>query len=201
MCASRNMHREAEQQETKSSSADVSRLLRAWSDGDQSALDRLTPIVYEELRRLARRHLRGERAGHSLQATALVNEAMAAVIVAASVTPSTVSVSADSPPVTVSPSENVAAPPTVSVPPTEVSPVSVESPAMASELPETSPVAARAPAENVPPTLKLEAKVAAPPTLSVPPIEALPVTARLDSEPAPESRLSPTFAVEGMRPE
>jgi len=50
-------------------------LLRAWSDGDQRALARLTPIVYDELRRLARRYLRGERAGHSLQTTALVNEA------------------------------------------------------------------------------------------------------------------------------
>lgn len=58
-----------------SASADVSRLLRAWSEGDRSALDRLTPIVYQELRRLARRYLRGERAGHSLQTTALVNEA------------------------------------------------------------------------------------------------------------------------------
>jgi RNA polymerase sigma factor (TIGR02999 family) len=54
---------------------DVSRLLHAWSGGDTEALDRLTPIVYDELRRLARRHLRGERDGHSLQATALVNEA------------------------------------------------------------------------------------------------------------------------------
>ncbi len=54
---------------------EVSGLLRAWSDGDQGALDRLTPIVYEELRRLARRYLKGERAGHSLQTTALVNEA------------------------------------------------------------------------------------------------------------------------------
>ena len=54
---------------------DVSRLLRAWSDGDQAALERLTPIVYDELRRLARRYMRGERPGHSLQATALVNEA------------------------------------------------------------------------------------------------------------------------------
>jgi RNA polymerase sigma factor (TIGR02999 family) len=53
----------------------VSILLRAWSDGDQSALDRLTPIVYEELRRLARRYMKRERAGHSLQTTALVNEA------------------------------------------------------------------------------------------------------------------------------
>jgi RNA polymerase sigma-70 factor, ECF subfamily len=54
---------------------EVSMLLRAWSDGDQGALDRLTPIVYAELHRLARRYMRGEREGHSLQATALVNEA------------------------------------------------------------------------------------------------------------------------------
>src|SRR5258708_28696695 len=54
---------------------DVSTLLRAWSDGEQSALERLTPIVYDELRRLARRHMKGERPGHSLQTTALVNEA------------------------------------------------------------------------------------------------------------------------------
>src|SRR5689334_25350522 len=54
---------------------DVSTLLRAWSDGDRSALERLTPIVYDELHRLARRHLRRERTGHSLQTTALVHEA------------------------------------------------------------------------------------------------------------------------------
>ena len=54
---------------------DVSALLRAWSDGDQRALDRLAPIVYDELRRLAGHYLNRERAGHSLQATALVNEA------------------------------------------------------------------------------------------------------------------------------
>jgi RNA polymerase sigma factor (TIGR02999 family) len=54
---------------------DVSALLRAWSAGDQRALDKLTPIVYDELRRLARRYLKGERPGHSLQTTALVNEA------------------------------------------------------------------------------------------------------------------------------
>src|SRR3979409_2797433 len=53
----------------------ISKLLIAWSDGDQSALDRLTPIVHDELRRLARRYLKGERPGHSLQTTALVNEA------------------------------------------------------------------------------------------------------------------------------
>jgi len=55
--------------------ADPSILLRAWSEGDQTALRKLTPIVYAELRRLARRSLRGEHPGHSLQTTALVNEA------------------------------------------------------------------------------------------------------------------------------
>jgi RNA polymerase sigma-70 factor (ECF subfamily) len=54
---------------------DVSVLLRAWSDGDQYALDKLTPIVYDELRRLARRYMSGERSDHILQTTALVNEA------------------------------------------------------------------------------------------------------------------------------
>jgi len=53
----------------------VSGLLRAWSNGDRSALERLTPIVYDELHRLARRYMRRERSGHSLQTTALVNEA------------------------------------------------------------------------------------------------------------------------------
>ena len=54
---------------------EMSGLLRAWSDGDRGALDRLTPIVYDELRRLARYYMKRERAGHSLQTTALVNEA------------------------------------------------------------------------------------------------------------------------------
>jgi len=54
---------------------DVSSLLRAWTDGDQQALEKLTPIVYEELHRLARYYMSGERTGHSLQTTALVNEA------------------------------------------------------------------------------------------------------------------------------
>jgi RNA polymerase sigma-70 factor, ECF subfamily len=54
---------------------DVSQLLRAWSDGDQGALERLTPIVYKELHRLARHYMKGERPGHMLQTTALVNEA------------------------------------------------------------------------------------------------------------------------------
>jgi RNA polymerase sigma factor (TIGR02999 family) len=54
---------------------DVSALLRAWTNGDQSALEKLTPIVYAELHRLARRYMRHERPGHSLQTTDLVNEA------------------------------------------------------------------------------------------------------------------------------
>jgi RNA polymerase sigma-70 factor, ECF subfamily len=54
---------------------DVSSLLRAWSNGDHSALEKLTPIVYDELRRLARHYMSAERTGHSLQTTALVNEA------------------------------------------------------------------------------------------------------------------------------
>lgn len=54
---------------------DVSTLLQAWTNGDQSALDRLAPIVYKELHRLARHYMSGERSGHSLQTTALVNEA------------------------------------------------------------------------------------------------------------------------------
>ncbi|MGI8745373.1 MAG: sigma-70 family RNA polymerase sigma factor [Bryobacteraceae bacterium] len=54
---------------------DISELLRAWSEGDQSALEELMPIVYDELRRLAHRHMKRERPGHSLQTSALVNEA------------------------------------------------------------------------------------------------------------------------------
>jgi RNA polymerase sigma factor (TIGR02999 family) len=54
---------------------DVTGLLLAWGTGDEAALERLVPIVHGELRRIARRCMAGERAGHSLQATALVNEA------------------------------------------------------------------------------------------------------------------------------
>ena len=55
--------------------SDISTLLRAWSGGDQNALERLTPIVYDELHRLARFYRKRERPGHSLQTSALVNEA------------------------------------------------------------------------------------------------------------------------------
>jgi RNA polymerase sigma factor (TIGR02999 family) len=55
----------------------ITRLLTAWSAGDRKALDELTPIMYEELRRLAERYMRKEAGGHTLQATALVHEAYA----------------------------------------------------------------------------------------------------------------------------
>jgi RNA polymerase sigma factor (TIGR02999 family) len=55
--------------------AEITRLLKAWSAGDSAALDQLIPLVYNELRRLARHYIRKERAGVTLQTTALVNEA------------------------------------------------------------------------------------------------------------------------------
>jgi len=54
---------------------DVTELLQAWSGGDRNALDRLMPLVYQELRRRATTHMRGERSAHALQPTALVHEA------------------------------------------------------------------------------------------------------------------------------
>ncbi|MDJ0749155.1 MAG: sigma-70 family RNA polymerase sigma factor [Woeseiaceae bacterium] len=56
-------------------SSTVTTLLRDWRAGDAEALEELTPLVYDDLRRIAADRLRGERAGHTLQATALVNEA------------------------------------------------------------------------------------------------------------------------------
>ena len=58
----------------------ITQLLVAWSDGDEAALEELTPLVYEELHRLAHRYMGGERAGHTLQTTALVNEAYVRLI-------------------------------------------------------------------------------------------------------------------------
>jgi RNA polymerase sigma factor (TIGR02999 family) len=60
---------------TDSSQGDVTHLLARWSNGDRDALDALTPIVYAELRRIAEGYLRRERGNHTLQPTALVNEA------------------------------------------------------------------------------------------------------------------------------
>src|SRR5215813_13655286 len=57
-----------------SKTAEVTELLRAWNGGDAKALDRLTPKVYQELRRMARRYMKNERAGATLQSAALVNE-------------------------------------------------------------------------------------------------------------------------------
>jgi RNA polymerase sigma factor (TIGR02999 family) len=54
---------------------EITQLLHAWSNGDQTALERLAPLVFAELHRLARGYMRGERAGHVLQSTALINEA------------------------------------------------------------------------------------------------------------------------------
>ena len=58
----------------------VTRLLQAWKSGSQDALDEMLPLVYGELRRLAARYMQGERAGHTLQATALVHEAYARLV-------------------------------------------------------------------------------------------------------------------------
>src|SRR5208283_804273 len=56
------------------SSHDVTQLLKAWTTGDEQALEKLTPMVYEQLHRVAQRCMAGERPGHTLQTTALVNE-------------------------------------------------------------------------------------------------------------------------------
>jgi RNA polymerase sigma factor (TIGR02999 family) len=58
----------------RGAASDVTQLLRRWQQGDQQASEELLPLVYGELRRLARRHLRGERGSHTLEATALVHE-------------------------------------------------------------------------------------------------------------------------------
>jgi RNA polymerase sigma factor (TIGR02999 family) len=60
---------------TTVSPQEITRLLDDWSRGDRSALDKLTPLVHAELRRIARHQMKRERPGHTLQATALVNEA------------------------------------------------------------------------------------------------------------------------------
>jgi len=54
---------------------ELTKLLLAWNGGDSNALEKLTPFVYEELHRLAKRYMAGERSNHTLQATAVVNEA------------------------------------------------------------------------------------------------------------------------------
>ncbi len=58
-----------------SSDHEVTQLLKAWSVGDEGALEKLTPLVYRKLHQIARHYMAGERSGHTLQTTALVNEA------------------------------------------------------------------------------------------------------------------------------
>ena len=60
---------------TMVSTHDLTELLTEWREGDRTALDRLTPLVYDEIRRIAHRYVQRERDGHTLQTTALVNEA------------------------------------------------------------------------------------------------------------------------------
>jgi len=60
---------------SSSSTSRITQLLVAWSNGDQSALETLTPLVHEELRRLAHHYMKGERPGNTMQTSALVNEA------------------------------------------------------------------------------------------------------------------------------
>lgn len=57
-----------------SSNHEITRLLKAWSGGDEQALKKLTPLVYRQLHQIAQRYMGGERSGHTLQTTALVNE-------------------------------------------------------------------------------------------------------------------------------
>ena len=66
-------------------SHEVTQLLLAWSEGDEAALEKLMPLVYAELHRLAKRYMRNERAGHTLQTTALIHEAYLRLIDAAQV--------------------------------------------------------------------------------------------------------------------
>jgi RNA polymerase sigma factor (TIGR02999 family) len=70
---------------TTSGSQQITQMLLAWSNGDQAALEALMPLVYNELRKVAARHLRGQRPGHTLQTTALVNEAYLRLIDASQV--------------------------------------------------------------------------------------------------------------------
>ena len=64
-----------EDQQNTQSPGEVTRLLQRWADGDAAALESLWPLVYDDIRRLARRQMSRERADHTLQGTALVNEA------------------------------------------------------------------------------------------------------------------------------
>jgi RNA polymerase sigma factor (TIGR02999 family) len=70
---------------TTSGAPQITNLLLAWGQGDEAALQSLMPLVYDELRKVAARHMRGQREGHTLQTTALVNEAYLRLIDASQV--------------------------------------------------------------------------------------------------------------------
>jgi RNA polymerase sigma factor (TIGR02999 family) len=70
---------------TSNDSQQITNLLLAWGQGDEAALEALMPLVYGELRKVAARHMRGQRTGHTLQTTALVNEAYLRLIDASQV--------------------------------------------------------------------------------------------------------------------
>jgi RNA polymerase sigma-70 factor, ECF subfamily len=69
------MRKPGEKPQNKPAPHEITKLLKDWSGGDSTALDRLIPLVYDELHRLAHQHMRRERAGHMLQTSALINEA------------------------------------------------------------------------------------------------------------------------------
>lgn len=77
---SSTLHPTAHPPSAVAGASSVTRLLGAWRDGDASALQDLTPLVYEELKTLARRYMKRERAGHTLQATAVVHEAFVRLV-------------------------------------------------------------------------------------------------------------------------
>ena len=66
--------------QTISTSQDITQLLRAWGEGDSEALAKMTPVLYRELHRMAHRYMRRERSDHTLQTTALINEAYVRLI-------------------------------------------------------------------------------------------------------------------------
>jgi len=67
-------------------SIQITQLLRSWSQGDEGAIEKLMPLVYDELHRMARRYMSSEKPGHTLQATALVNEAYLRLVEASQAT-------------------------------------------------------------------------------------------------------------------
>jgi len=74
------MQKPGEKPPTESAPHEITKLLKDWSGGDSTALDRLIPLVYDQLHRMAHQHMRRERAGHLLQTSALMNEAYLRIV-------------------------------------------------------------------------------------------------------------------------